>query len=1226
MKSPHLSARTAAVALALVPLFAQARLDSPVTSRAEQHAQNALAHRRSPRAAAYLIRLHGLRDEVDDLNLLADPYARLMTGHGTDPLVRATARMLYADVERARGNLTKAKSLLAPLGFVQQFYVLGSFDNEGKSGCNTDFGPEGAAIDLSAHYPAKGHEAHWLKVPVSSLDGYVDLSAMVRPNREAVAYALTFLEAPEDTRAQLSLGTSGAFRLWVNGQLAASEDRYNHPRPDQARVAVRLRRGMNRVLLKMCQENGPLGFYLRAERGEGGRVAPRVVLPDAVPPLEKGASPSPVALPTLTSALARQVARSPSDAMLRADYATVLAHFRAFDEREKSDVEEAEKAAELAPQDPEVQLVAAQLHHDDHNLRRKRIEAALRASPEAPFAKLMLAQLELAVDHPERALPLLAELVTRHPRFGPARFLQIRAAEELGESARAHALAEAVLRELPHLPGSLREAARAARRLDRHQETLERSRTALALRFDDRGTRRAIADLLADLGRTDEAARQLELLLKLDPFDNASRVRLAELYAANGRMPDAEKLFAQAKQLSPDEPEVHEREGRTLLQAQRRDEAVAAFQRSLELRPQNPGLREALRTLLGEDAAMGAQFAVDVAPLLPEAQAHASEDAVYLADYTYVRVQPSGQSSRFRQLAVKVFTQRGADAFRSIPITYAPSRQEVRILQARLTKPDGSVIESYGENDRHMNEPWTGMYYDTRTKALSFPSIAPGDVLELRYRLDDTALENLLSDYWGDVEYVQGTYPKLRFQYFVDMPAARKLYWNKSRLPESVVSREDPEKDGRVLYRFSSQNVAKVLPEPSMPGWAEVATTLHVSTYQTWDQVGRYYWGLVRDQLTPTEELRRTVDTVLKGVDRKDELAVIRAIYNFVVSNTRYVALEFGIHGYKPYRVDRVLARRFGDCKDKASLIHAMLKLAGVESRLVLLRMRHLGGIGGEPASLAAFNHAIAYVPKYELFLDGTAEFHASRELPSADRAADVLIVEPNGKSPFLSTPESRAEDNLVHLEMDVKLAPDGSAAVTGKSTVTGQHAPEYRRAYQAPATRKATFEQGWAQTFPGLKVKAMTISEPSQLDSDVKLGFELQVPRYAEVLPQGLRFFPFGSGRTYTQAYAPLAERKFDLVMSGPWVNTFTFRYELPRGLAVTELPPEVREDTPFGRLRMRHRVEDGKLVCEAEVAFTVARVKVSDYPAFRAWLGRVDQAFARRLFAGAAPQSATR
>src|SRR4029079_11975552 len=123
------------------------------------------------------------------------------------------------------------------------------------------------------------------------------------------------------------------------------------------------------------------------------------------------------------------------------------------------------------------------------------------------------------------------------------------------------------------------------------------------------------------------------------------------------------------------------------------------------------------------------------------------------------------------------------------------------------------------------------------------------------------------------------------------------------------------------------------------------------------------------------------------------------AVYNFVVTNTRYVALEFGIHGYKPYRVDRILARRFGDCKDKASLIHAMLKIAGVDSRMVLLRMRNLGYIGEEPASLAAFNHAIVYIPKYDKFLDGTAEFHASGELPSADRRGTGLSCEPGGAS-----------------------------------------------------------------------------------------------------------------------------------------------------------------------------------------------------------------------------------
>src|SRR5262249_4821818 len=152
------------------------------------------------------------------------------------------------------------------------------------------------------------------------------------------------------------------------------------------------------------------------------------------------------------------------------------------------------------------------------------------------------------------------------------------------------------------------------------------------------------------------------------------------------------------------------------------------------------------------------------------------------------------------------------------------------------------------------------------------PALAAGDILELQYRVEDTALDNLLSDYWGDVEYIEATAPKIRYEYIVDMPAERPLYWNKSQLPSGIVSNQE-RKDGRTLYRWSASRLPKVIPEPAMPGWAEVVPTLHVSTYKSWEQVGRYYWGLIRDQLSPSEDLRKTVEQILSHVNRKDEQA-----------------------------------------------------------------------------------------------------------------------------------------------------------------------------------------------------------------------------------------------------------------------------------------------------------------------------------------------------------------
>ncbi|CAM3083019.1 DUF3857 domain-containing protein [Corallococcus sp. ZKHCc1 1396] len=1202
----------AAVFVLTCPVLALAKPNAD--DRAREYAAEAQKAAGSPRGAASLLRMHALVDDVEDLTPLVSTYQQIASRRSSDVNTRTTAQILLMDAERSRGRMVRANEVRQWLGFVNDYYVVGGFENEGKAGCDTDFGPEAAALDLTARYPgAKGHEATWRKLAVTSADGYVDLATAVRPNKEAVAYALTWLEVPQDTRVALGLGTSGGYRLWVNGQLASKEDRYNLPRPDQTRVSVKLKKGLNRVLVKVCQESGPLGFYLRSETASA-----RATLPAKAPALERMPAPAPQVLPTLTSSLRALVEKKPDDAALRGDYAQVLAFFRAYDEREHTASAEAAAAAEAAPNDARLQLLAANTQTDDLNERRRFLEAAVKADPGFAPARLALADHEMDRGHPERVQPLLAPLMEKDDgRNEPgARLLLARAAEALGERARAHALVEETFRQQPRVPRVVRVAAAVSRQLGRNQEAMDRMRVVLALRFDDTNTRRQLAAQLADAGKVDAAEREYAKLTDLNPFDNGSRVRLAELKAANGAVEESTALFTEAKALSPDEPEVYEREGRALLAAGQREPALAAFERSLVLRPQNPGLKEALRALKGESESASTQYLVDAKPLAREAEGYVHEDAVYLVDNTYVRVQKSGLSSRLQQMVVKVLNTRGVDAFRSIPVSYSPDRQEVRVLKARVTKSDGSVVESYGDAERNMNEPWTGMYYDARVRVLSFPSLAVGDTLELTYRLDDTAQDNLLSDYWGDVESVQGVYPKVRFQYVVDMPRERPLYWNKSRLAGVEQQQSPLEDNSRTLYRFGAKHVSKVVPEPGMPGWAEVAQNLHISTYKTWDQVGTYWWGLVRDQLQPNAELKATVDQVLQGVDRKNELAVVRAIYSFVVTNTRYVALEFGIHGFKPYRVDRVLARRFGDCKDKASLIYSMLKVAGVDSRLVLLRMRNLGSLDAEPASLAAFNHAIAYVPKFDLYLDGTAEFHGAKELPSADRVANVLVVDPNGTSTFLTTPEAKAQDNTTTLAMEVALRPDGGAEVKGQSSVSGQSAPDYRRAYRPESTRKSTFERAWAQSFPGLTVREVKLSDTTRLDDDVALDFKMGIPRYAEVLPGGsLRFLPFGTGRTYQQAYASLAERRFDLVMQSPWVNTFKLRYTLPGGYTVAEMPQAVEETTPFGRVKLSYRVEDGALVADGEVALSVARIKAGEYPQFREFLGRVDRAFGRRI-----------
>jgi hypothetical protein len=138
-----------------------------------------------------------------------------------------------------------------------------------------------------------------------------------------------------------------------------------------------------------------------------------------------------------------------------------------------------------------------------------------------------------------------------------------------------------------------------------------------------------------------------------------------------------------------------------------------------------------------------------------------------------------------------------------------------------------------------------------------------------------------------------------------------------------------------------------------------------------------------------------------------------------------------------------------------------------------------------------------------------------------------------------------------------------------------------------------------------------------TQLERDVTVNYELQIPRYSEVLATGIRFFPFGNPRTFTETYAPLAERQFDLVLPSPGMIHSVYKYSFPNGFTPTGVPTDVSEVTPFGRYTLSHRVQDGTLYFELEVALTVSRVSVKDYPAFRAFVGRMDQAFSRKVVA---------
>jgi hypothetical protein len=440
-------------------------------------------------------------------------------------------------------------------------------------------------------------------------------------------------------------------------------------------------------------------------------------------------------------------------------------------------------------------------------------------------------------------------------------------------------------------------------------------------------------------------------------------------------------------------------------------------------------------------------------------------------------------------------------------------------------------------------------------------------------------------------------------EYVLEAPSDKPLYFNRT------VQRSESADGKTTTYRLVAQDVPGIKPEAAMPGFTEVAQFLHVSTYESWDDVGRWYWNLVREQLVADDAIRKGVAEALEGLPADaDARAKVAAIYEHVVRNTRYVGLEFGIHGFKPYRTTDVYSRRFGDCKDKASLLKVMLAEIGIDSHLVLVRTRDLGTLPAEPASLAAFNHAITYVPSLDLWLDGTAEWSGPSEVPGNDQGATVLVVEDGAGAKLRTIPMSAAADNRRLGEQRVTLRADGSASVEHSLTVWGADAAPMRYRFQSPKAREERLRAMYGDIYPGVEVTDVRAPGLDDILRPAELQATLRVPAWATKEGQSLRFSVLGHDSRLAASMAGTAEREHDLVLTLPFVEDEQIRYVLPSGHRFSRVPAGKTLDTPVGRFSLEIEPQDDGVVVRSHLELFRARVPPAEYDAFRQFLRQVD------------------
>ncbi|MBD3372128.1 MAG: DUF3857 domain-containing protein [Candidatus Coatesbacteria bacterium] len=1165
--------------------------------------------------------------------------------------VRSCAARLLAEGLRGGGDPAAASALTREQGYLERFSFLGPFDNENEAGWAEAYGPElDGRVDLAARYPGKRVEVGWRELPRPAFEvdgselrpfyGTLRLAGVAYPDSQVCGYLVTYVRLDETREVVFNLGAGGAYKLWIDGAEVLADDVYRPwTHPDTAAAGLVLSAGWHEVLIKVCCDVGGWAATLRTTTSAGEALvlehAPR-------PPAgwRRPAAPEVSASDGGHYATLEEAAEAGN--ALACYY---LGHLEVIQRRADSDEQRHRelflRAKQLAAAFPAgigwaPACYEYGLYETDFNLAREAYLDALDLDPDYVEAYIVLADLYTNLRRPDEVLDHAEAGLAVNPDCLQLLLIKETQLAEREYQLERRAVLDRMLELHPgYLPALDELAAYGANRLSLG----ERLDIYGSMLEGDAGSDAAVTgihNLLVARGDIVGALTVLEDYRPLAPFEGWPLRYQSELLFDHGRYTEARAVYDAALELCPDDAEMLARRARCLWELGDHEGAEAAWDRALEIQPNLTWIADYRRALQQGPAGeqFDAPYAVDVYALIDEWEARGPLDpdaaAEYLLDQEIVKVNSDGTSSRVVHRVIKLKRAEALGDFGYGYFNYIPDEETFEVRHMRVIRGDGSELEATDFAEYSNSNVESRMYHDEYTRYAPLPGIEVGAVIDIEYRIDQVG-ENIYQGNFSDL-FVFGNYqPTMRSEFVVITPDDYPLA---SHVQHGELDFERGEDDGRLVYRWKARELPRIKEEPYAPPLVELLPLVVVSNFTEWDELGRWWWSLSKDSLTPTRAVRELAAELT--ADDETPFEKLTSIYDYVTSEIRYVALLLGIGGWKPLEPERTLNTGYGDCKATAALLVTLLDSVGIEAYPVLIRTNTRGRLDWEQPAVGLFNHMICAVPFQEgigpeqlgtrlsldgephfdeyLFLDGVAEYHTWWELPEMDQGCRVYICDPSGGR-FARTPLYPPADNLLVSGTRLEIDENGDATGHRELEYGANNAPGRRRDYRQLERQKTNLERYWNNRYPGALVSGIELSDMADMSQSVRFAYDLLLPNLAVTRDDTMSFASHLHLDKLSQSYGTLTERRYPLRLDRRWSQSTTVEFVLPPGYQPLGLPDDVelRAESTAGETLVSYRCSfsfsDGVLRVVDDLVFDAPEVALEDYAEFRAFLAAYDR-----------------
>lgn len=581
-----------------------------------------------------------------------------------------------------------------------------------------------------------------------------------------------------------------------------------------------------------------------------------------------------------------------------------------------------------------------------------------------------------------------------------------------------------------------------------------------------------------------------------------------------------------------------------------------------------------------------------------------SKDAVVIEQLTWKMVfHNDGTYTQEQHIRARIQNDAGVRQYGVLAFPYLSSTGNVEVDSVRVTRPDGSVVTTPTDNlqdvtpEIYRDAP---MYSDLREKHLAVKGLEPGGTLEYsaRWKTDKPLIPG---QFWTSFRFLKSTVV-LEEQLEIKVPREREIKLKSRTIQPSV-----REEDGWRVYLWKTSNLQRESVEERQRSEAYYAIRglfpqpdVLVSSFRSWEEIGHWYESLQRERIQPSPEVIAKANELTKGL--VDDDAKVHAIYNYVSLRYRYVGIAFGIGRYQPHAAGEILGNQYGDCKDKHTLLAALLKAVGIEAFPALISS--LETVDTDVPSPGQFNHVISVVARGKTlsWMDTTPEIAPMGYLFTSLRGKPALVIMPNSISfrPTPANPPFVSEDNYT---VAAKLDADGTLHAHVEGTDRGGSELFFRNVFRRlPESEWKDFAR---KAFYGARlggtIESVRPGFPDKTEEPFSLAYDYTLKDFSE--GEKHRFVIPLSPFTIPEIKDEDLDRLTPLWLGEVGATQYESHIELPHGWSVTPPPPiDLKED--FAEFHESSELKAGVLSTRRRLVLKVNEIppgQLKSYKAFR-------------------------